>query len=160
MPRISTDDAARRQEFHWLGPVNMPAPFKARGSAWVMAILLGPVAVICVYVATPFLDLLPLPGAVVTLVHGLLAIAAGLYLTIRFVRWVGRQVGPTRPLRHIAAVVRAELDTPRPGGETTVRVTGFDASRVWAEHRDEHTTAVVARVPAFLRVDHTDSGAE
>ena len=42
MRRIETDDAARWLEFIWLGPVNSPWPFEARGRAWVMALVLCP----------------------------------------------------------------------------------------------------------------------
>ena len=42
MPRIATDDDARRQKFVWLGPVNSPWPFEAQGRSWVMALVICP----------------------------------------------------------------------------------------------------------------------
>mgnify|MGYP007112021993 FL=1 len=53
MAIVATDDAARRPQFIWLGPVNSPWPFEASGRAWIMGLLLCPAFTVVAFVLAP-----------------------------------------------------------------------------------------------------------
>lgn len=124
--RIATDDAARRQEFVWLGPVDMPWPFEARGSAWLYGIILAPALWVLTYLVIPAVlieQLVGLPGPIVVLLKIGISVLAGTGVAVLIIRAVGRHVGPTTPLKHHAAILMHEVSAPRPDGpEVTYRV--------------------------------------
>lgn len=124
--RIATDDAARRQEFIWLGPVDMPWPFEARGSAWLYGIILAPALWVLTYLVIPAVlieQLVGLPGPIVVLLKIAVSVLAGTGAAVLIVRAVGRHVGPTTPLKHHAAILMHEVSAPRPDSpEVTYRV--------------------------------------
>ncbi len=126
MPRIATDDAARRQEFIWLGPVDAPWPFEARGSAWLWALMLLPVTTIVAWLVIPTVLIergLGVPGPLAMLAKIVLAITVGVVAGILIIRAVGRHVGPTTPVKHHASVLMHEVSAPRPDlPEVTYRV--------------------------------------
>lgn len=143
MPRIATDDAARRQRFVWLGPVNSPWPFEATGRAWIMALVACPPLIVLTGILTWVL-LSPLttgPAAVVA--TGVIALAGGTGAGVRVVTVLSRTISDTRPLRHLVWTVLAEADAPRPQEPT-----------VWA--MDDPTRLDAARDGARVRVITAD----
>lgn len=114
MPTVATDDAARRQEFIWLGPVTSPWPFEASGRAWIMAVLLCPTLTVLAAALIPrplVAAILPGPGGV--LLTGGAAVLVGVGVGVWITRAVGRVVSPTRPLAHHGALLGMEVAGPR-----------------------------------------------
>lgn len=111
---VATDDLANRLEFKWLGPVNMPMPVPARGAAWIMGVLAwGPVSfVVGALLPQPIISAMVGPTAAL-LVWSLLTLLITTVVTVLLVRGVGKLITPTRPLRHHAALLMAELHDPR-----------------------------------------------
>ncbi len=154
MPTVSTDDAARRQEFIWLGPVNSPWPFEARGRAWVMAILLCPVLVVIAGALAPrplIETVLPGPAGVLVTTFG--AVLVGVVAGIGLTRAVGRLISPTRPLAHHAALLGMEVAAPREAERRTYRIT-TDAS-AWIEDAPSNRRTRLFVVPDFIDDDST-----
>lgn len=143
---LSTDDAARRVPFIWLGPEDFEAPFEARGQAWMAALVAVPLCWVLAWLMTPmFLVNSVVPGGfLAVVVHVLFAVIVGTVTAILLVRAVGRHVTATRPIRHHLAQLQNELDAPRP-----------ERPRVYArsvphdlfidrrlQHRRDHVTTV------------------
>lgn len=114
MRRIETDDAARWLEFIWLGPIDSPWPFEARGRAWVMALVLcPPLTVLAALAVAPAARIAPLHPAAAVILTGVLALAAGVTAGVMITRAVGRILTHARPGRHWVALVAAETEAPR-----------------------------------------------
>ena len=143
MPRIATDDDARRQRFVWLGPVNSPWPFEAQGRSWVMALVICPPLIILTGIPTWALlsPITSTPAAVI--ITGTIALAGGTALGVRAVTILSRTISDTRPLRHLVWTLIAEADAPRPQEPT-----------VWA--MDDPTRLDAARDGARVRVITAD----
>lgn len=124
--RIATDDAARRQEFIWLGPTDMPWPFEARGWAWLAFLLIAPMLWVVTYLVIPAVlveQLVGLPGPIVVLLKLAISLLIGTVAAVLIIRAVGRHVGPTTPLKHHASILMHEVSAPRPDSpEVTYRV--------------------------------------
>lgn len=157
--RIATDDAARRQEFIWLGPVDMPWPFEARGSAWLWALIVLPIMWVVTYLLTPaFLieRVTQAPEPVVVLLKIALSLLVGSGLGVLLVTVVGRRIGPSTPLRHHASMLMHEVSSPRPDApEVTYRVSvapEVDMERS-PSHRTTHRISVPEGLSAALDVD-------
>ena len=134
MAIVATDDAARRQQFIWLGPVNSPWPFEASGRAWIMGLLLCPAFTVVAFVLAPrplLTAVMPGPGGwlVTALTAALIGITAGVIVTRR----VGRVVSATRPLGHHLAVLVMEASAPRETPARTHQSPSTDG--VWLEDR-------------------------
>ncbi len=135
MAIVATDDAARRQQFIWLGPVNSPWPFEASGRAWIMGLLLCPAFTVVAFVLAPrplLTAAMPGPGGwlVTALTAALLGITAGVIVTRR----VGRVVSATRPLKHHVNVLLMEASAPR---DEQPRIhMSTDPAGLWLETRD------------------------
>lgn len=113
MPKVSTDDAARRLRIIYLGPVDFPLPwpvsFPTLG-AWVA--VTGVVALLSVAL-NPAGTRLWMLGVLAAPLVGVLA-----------TRKLMRRVDHDQPLRFWAWVLRAEIDGPRPVDNTpTTHVT-------------------------------------
>ena len=143
MPRIATDDDARRQKFVWLGPVNSPWPFEAQGRSWVMALVICPPLIILAGIPTWALlsPITSTPAAVI--ITGIIALTGGTALGVRAVTILSRTISDTRPLRHLVWTLIAEADAPRPQTPT-----------VWA--MDDPTRLDAARDGARVRVITAD----
>ena len=122
MGRVSTDDAARRQEFKWLGTPDVPTPFEARGSAWGLGIALSAAFSVVAYLATPFMALLPGPFIVTFVVRGIAAVLIGIAAAVPVVRWVGKRVSPERRIRYHRRVLLDEIAAHRPNETATTTV--------------------------------------
>lgn len=147
--RVATDDAARRQEFIWLGPVNSPAPFEARGQAWLAGIVVLPVLVVVAFLVVPgfAFSAAGLPGPLAFLAHVLTAVAVGCAVGILLIRAVGRRVQPTRPLQHHVAVAQTEVTSPRITEAITYE--RQVPTHLFLEDRPEHRTT-------YVRAPHLD----
>ena len=121
---VKTDDPGRRQEFIWKGHPDFPWPFEARILAWVGAVLLVPAAWVVAWLIFPAFIFtgLGFGHAMGVVLHSLSAVALGTAAGISTVRWIGRHVKPTTPLRHHKAVLSEELDAPRTPDRITHRV--------------------------------------
>jgi hypothetical protein len=144
MGRVSTDDAARRQEFVWLGTPDVPTPFEARGSAWGMGIALSLVFSIVAYLATPFLALMPGPFIVTFVARGVVAVVIGIAAAVPVVRWVGKHIDPKRKARYHWRVLLDEISGRRPDDtHTTTYVAG---NVLPLGKRPEHVTTTLVPV--------------
>lgn len=141
--RLGTDDAARRQQFIWLGPVDSPAPFEARGQAWLAAIVVLPVLVVVAFLVTPgfVFSAVGLSGPLAFLAQLLLAVIGGSVLGVVLIRAVGRRVQPTRPLRHHMTMTQAEVTTPRLAQDITYE--RHVRADLFLEDRPEYRTTYV-----------------
>ncbi len=148
MPIVATDDAARRQEFIWLGPVNSPWPFEARGRAWVMAVLLCPGLVVLAgaLAPRPLIEAV-LPGPAGVLATGAFAVVVGVGAGVWITRAVGRLVSPTRPLAHHVALLGMEVAAPRQAARRSHRVA--PAAACWIEDAPAHRRTRRLVVPAM-----------
>lgn len=148
--RFATDDAARRQEFIWLGPVNSPAPFEARGQAWIAGLLILPVAMVLAFLVIPgfVFTAAGLPGPLAVLAHVVLAAALGCAGGVLLIRAAGRRIQPVTPLRHHTAMLQAELAVPRPEAAQTYQVSISPA--LFLEDRPEHRTTYRVRAHRHL----------
>lgn len=137
--KVSTDDAARRQEFVWLGPVDSQWPFEASGRAWILAMVLCPVLIVTAFLLAPRpLISAVLPGPAGVLAALVLSAIAGTTVGVLLVRRIGKSVSPTRPMRHHVAVLMAEIEAPRGGAVATHRV---DApAELWIENHPDNRT--------------------
>lgn len=146
MPTVATDDAARRQEFIWLGPVNSPWPFEARGRAWVMAVLLCPVLVVIAGALAPRpLIYAVFPGPAGVLVTGACSVVIGIAAGVGITRAVGRLISPTRPLGHHAALLGMEIAAPREEATRTHELA--PDMRSWIEDAPAHRRTRMFIVP-------------
>lgn len=121
---VSTDNPARRNEFKWLGPVNLPMPVPARGTSWLIGLVaFGPV-VFTVGALTPQPVITAVvPGPAAMLVSTLLSLTVGAAVTVLLVRSIGRHITPTRPVKHHAALFMTELDDPREEQDEEIVIT-------------------------------------
>ena len=155
MPTVATDDAARRQEFIWLGPVNSPWPFEARGRAWVMAVLLCPVLVVIAGTLAPRpLIEAAFPGPAAVLVTGLGSVVIGVGAGIGITRAVGRLISPARPLGHHLGLLGMEVAAPREPASTTHEIA--PESTVWIEEAPTNRTTRLFLVPPITGDEDTD----
>lgn len=155
MPTISTDDAARRQEFIWLGPVNSPWPFEARGRAWIMAVLLCPVLVVIAGALAPRpLIEAAFPGPAAVLVTGLGSVVIGVAAGVGVTRALGRLVSPTRPLAHHVALLGMEVAAPREQTARTHRLA--PQAQAWIEDAPSNRTPRLLLVPPLAQDDDAD----
>ena len=134
MAVVSTDDAARRQQFIWLGPVNSPWPFEAPGRSWITGMILCPLLTVVAFAMSPrpvITAVAPGPmGWLLTAAGALLiGVSAGVWITRR----VGRVVSATRPLGHHLAVLVMEASAPRETPARTHQSPSTDG--VWLEDR-------------------------
>jgi hypothetical protein len=152
MGRVSTDDAARRQEFRWLGTPEVPTPFEARGSAWGLGIVLTGLFSVVAYLATPFMALLPAPHVITFAVHAAVAVVLGLAAAIPVVRWVGKRVDPTRRLRYHRRVLLDEIAGHRDIDATTSTIVAATATPLGK--RPEHVRTTLVPVMPGTRDAH------
>jgi len=145
MGRVSTDDAARRQEFVWLGTPDVPTPFEARGSAWGMGIMLTLAFSIVAYLATPFLALLPGPFVIQFIARGVVAVVLGLCAAIPLTRWIGKHIDPARRIRYHWRVFLDELNGQRADGDR-VTTTVVHGTALPLGKRPEHTRTTLVPV--------------
>ncbi len=152
MPIVSTDDAARRQEFIWLGPVNSPWPFEARGRAWIMAVLLCPPLVVAAFVLAPrpLISAL-IPGPMGLLLTGVTAVALGVGVGVLLTVRIGRVISPTRPLAHHVALLAMEIDAPRQRDRRTHRI--HAEKELWIEDEARHRRVRELIPPPFTDED-------
>lgn len=146
---VSTDDASRRLQFVWLGPVSSPWPFEARGQMWAVAgaatAVLAPLAFLAIPSAA--VTWLVVPAA---LTKGVLALVLGTASAVLLTRRVARVITPTRPVRHHLHQVVGELDTPRPDGPAVTYEVAVPPA-LFVEHRAEHRQVHVLEVPDLWR---------
>ena len=114
MARVSTDDAARRQKFIWLGTPDFPWPFEASGQAWLIGMVLCPTLTVVAFLVSPrFLFGWLFPGPVGFLAAAATSVVVGVAAGVLITRRIGRAVSPTRPLRHHIATLIGEISSPR-----------------------------------------------
>ena len=129
---VATDDVANRLVFRWLGPVNMPAPVPARGTAWLMGLLAWPMVTFAVGAILPqaIVTALARSAPLGLLISTSLTLLLGTAGTIVLVRTIGSRITMTRPLGHHVALFKAELTDPRPEREEEIVV----SSTPWNTH--------------------------
>lgn len=98
--RVGTDDRARQWQYRWLGPASFPLPWAATGVSYLVFFAIA------------------IPAAAVTFLllqwAALLVIGPEMLLVYLLTRRITATVTRDQPLRHHAAVLRAELGTARP----------------------------------------------
>lgn len=110
MPKVSTDDQARRLRYIYLGPVGFRFPFDARFPAIGMTLGIAAFLSLLSFAFAP-------AGTKLDLLGVLLSPIPAIWLT----RKAMKHVEHDRPLRWWVTVLAAELNTPRPHPEPTER---------------------------------------
>lgn len=124
---IRNDDEVYRVDSVWLGPPNATFPWRARYVSYGLGLLI----LIIVLVIERRLGI----------EIGVFSIAWALLITVVAVRFLGRRIGPERPLSHVLGSLVTEIRTPRRKTTTAGGELCLDQVRVRSHHPTDKTTS-------------------